>query len=156
MDKRVLRESDRNDSDLSDEDQNELKSESERNERRGSVPDVKFLVSHGEGKSVKDLSGEKPKPKVSRYADFNTTESQSDDDMSHESDLETTKGSQLGNKSKGSPLLKAQEIESRASEAKDSPDSRSKEEPTSEGLVAKVPLGEDQGPKKSPLVFCRR
>ena len=86
MEKRVLRESDRNDSDLSDEDQNQLQSESERNERSGSVPDVKFLASQSDGKSVKNLSGEKPKPKVSRYSNFNITESQSDDDMGHDSD----------------------------------------------------------------------
>ena len=52
MEKRVLRESDRNDSDLSDEDQTEMQSESERNERRGSKPDVKYLVRKRERKRV--------------------------------------------------------------------------------------------------------
>ena len=52
MEKRVLRESDRNESDLSDEDQTEMQSESERNERGGSQPDVKYQSRH-EGKRVK-------------------------------------------------------------------------------------------------------
>ena len=150
MDKRVLRESDRNLSDHSDEDQTELQSESERNERSGSVPDVKFLASQSDSKSVKNLSGEKPKPKVSRYSNFNITETESDDDASHDSDLETTKSSHSVDKSKGSPLLRAQEIESRAAVAKDPPHSRSTEELASEGEVAKVPPGEDKGPESSP------
>jgi len=149
MEKRVLRESDRNESDLSDEDQTEMQSESERNERGGSQPDVKYQSRH-EGKRVKNLSGEKPKQKVSRYSNFNITETESDDDASHDSDLETTKSSHSVDKSKGSPLLRAQEIESRAAVAKDPSQSRSTEELASEGEVAKVPPGEDQGPESSP------